>query len=233
MKNLKKLLLIMALAVVATACSDDNDNPTIDDTTMCDIVTFVGNPESNNYRSVFQFQKADDSRLVTLKANNTALDVSSFKVNSRLLLYYVPETGMHNIDDDVTVKNAITIFNDSVRTGDINKLPNWDTNPIFVNAIWRSGTYINIQCGLTYSLEPSVFVLLADNTTVNDEYPQLYLSYQKGSGKESFEKSFYASIDISALWNKSTCKGVVINVNDSNLGNNKLEFKKIVLTPMQ
>lgn len=234
MRNLKNYLLLLCLGIFATACmSDDNDSPTIDDTTMCDIVSFVGNPQSNNNRSVFQFQKEGDSRLTTLRANNIALDTTSTKVNTRVMLYYTPESGMHNVDDNVTVKSIAQVFNDSVRTGDVTKLPDWDYNPIYVNAIWRSGTYLNINCGLTYSYEPSAFMLMVDATTVDNPYPDLYLTYHKGDDRESFFKNFYASIDISRIWNKSTCKGFTLHVNDSNFGNNEITFKKTTLTPMQ
>ena len=234
MKTLKHYLLIICLALCATACmSDNNDSPIIDESTMHDIVTFVGNPESNNHNSVFQFQKEGDSRLTTLRANNIALDTASTKVNTRMMLYYTPETGMHNVDDNITVKSIAQVFNDSVRTGDVKKLPDMDYNPIYVNTIWRSGTYLNINCGLNYSYEPIGFMLMVDATTVDNPYPDLYLSYHKDTNHESFFKNFFASIDISHIWNKSTCKGFTLHVNDSNFGNNEMTFKKTTLTPMQ
>lgn len=236
MKQLTNFLLILCLSFASIACSngdDNNDDPPITGSEMFDIVTFVGNPQSNNSNSVFQFQKENDSRLTTLRAINTALDTTIIKSNTRMLIAYIPETGMHNIDDNITLKGYSVVFNDSIRTGDKNKLPDWDYNPIFVNSIWRSGTYINIHCGLTYSYEPSGFVLLVDAKTIDNPMPDVYLSYQKGDDRESYYKEFYASIDIASLWNRSTCKGITLHVNDSNFGNNEMEFKKITITPMQ
>lgn len=235
LKLLKTIFPILCTALIFTSCmSDDDDNShVIDESTMCDIVTFIGNLESNNNRSVFQFQKEGDSRLTTLRAKNAQLKTSEYEIGSRLLLYYVPESGTHNIDDNITVTNTYYVFNDSIRTGDITKLPDWDYNPIYVNAIWRSGSFINIQCGLTFSYEPSAFMLMVDATTIDNPMPDVYLSYKRGSDRESYFKNFYASIDIANLWNKSTCKGFTLHVNDSNLGNNKIEFKKTTLTPMQ
>ena len=75
------------------------------------------------------------------------------------------------------------------------------------------------------------FVLMADATTIDSDMPQLYLSYKKGGQGSSF-KNFIASIDIANIWNRPSCKGVTIHVNDSNFGNNTIEFKKTTLTPM-
>lgn len=235
MKQLTNFLLILCLSFAFIACSNDdnNDEPQLTGNEMYDIVTFVGNPQSNNYNSVFQFQKENDSRLTTLRATDKALDTTSIKVGTRMLIAYLPECGTHNIDDNITLKGYSVVFNDSIRTGDKNKLPDWDFNPIFVNSIWRSGTYINIYCGLSYSYEPSGFVLLVNAETIDNPMPDVYLSYQKGDDRESYNKDFYASIDISNLWNRPTCNGFILHVNDSNMGNNKIEFKKITLTPMQ
>lgn len=233
MNKIKASLFILLMSCISVACMNNEDSPELDDSTICDIVTFIGNPGSNNNRSVFQFQKEGDSRVTTLRANNTSLDTTAYKINSRMLLYYIPESGMYNIDDDITVKSVSTVFNDSIRTGDVNKLPDWNYNPIYVNAIWRSGTYLNISCGLTYSFEPSAFMLMIDNTTVNNPMPDVYLTYKRGNDKESVFKAFYASIDIANLWNRTSCNGFTLHVNDSNFGNSKIEFKKTTLTPMQ
>ncbi len=235
MKQLTNFLLILFMSFACIACSNDDEdnNSTITGNEMYDIVTFVGNQQSNNNNSVFQFQKENDSRVTTLRATDNALDTTSVKIGTRLLLSYIPENGTHNIDDNISVKGYSVVFNDSIRTGDKNKLPDWDFNPIFVYAIWRSGTYMNIHCGLSYSYEPSGFILLVDAETIDNSMPDVYLSYQKGDDRESYNKEFYASIDISNLWNKSTCKGFTLHVNDSNFGNNTIEFKKITITPMQ
>lgn len=234
-KTIRDILILFVL-LFATSClnnsSNNNNMPPVDETTMIDIVTFVGNPASNNNNSVFQFQEKNDSRLTTLLAKNITIDTTTTKVNTRMLLYYTPESGMHNIDDLITVKNAYSIHNDSIYTGDINKLPDMEMNPISVDIIQRSGTYINIQCGLTYVVEPLEFKLMVDATTIDNEMPDVYLSYKKDNNKLATYKGFVASIDIANLWNRSSCKGITIHVNDSNFGNNKIEFKKTTLTPM-
>ena len=86
--------------------NSSNDAPNIDEDAMFDIVSFIGNPESNNNHAVFQFQKEGDSRLVTLRATNTSIDTTATKIGTRVMLYYTPESGMHNIDDLVSVKNV-------------------------------------------------------------------------------------------------------------------------------
>ena len=232
-KYIIHLLSLVTLLFASSGINSNNNNiPSIDETTMTDIVTFVGNPVSNNSNAVFQFQEKNDSRMTTLLAKNIAIDTTTTKVNTRMLLYYTPESGMHNIDDLITVKNAYSVYNDSIRTGDISKIPNMEMNPIFVEILQRSGTYINIQCGLTYVIEPLQFMLMVDATTIDNEMPDVYLTYKKDNNKTATYKSFIASIDIANLWNRPSCKGITIHVNDSNFGNNKVEFKKTTLTPM-
>lgn len=235
MLKLTKHILILFVLLFATSCEKSSNNGGVsipEGTTMYDIVTFVGNPQSNNNNSVFQFQKENDSRLTTLRANNIAIDTATTKVNTRVLLAYTPETGMHNVDDNVTVNGVGNILNDSIRTGEANRLPNPDSNPIFVEIIQRSGTYINIQCGLTYVIEPLEFMLMVDASTIDNEMPDVYLTYKKDSSKSATYKGFIASIDIANLWNRPTCKGIKLHVNDSNFGKNEIEFKKLTLTPM-
>ena len=233
-KTIKHILILFVL-LLATSCEKTSNNggiSTPEGTTMYDIVTFVGNPQSNNNNSVFQFQKENDSRLTTLCANNIALDTASTKVNTRVLLAYTPETGMHNIDDNITVNSVVSIFNDSIHTGEVNRLPDPQNNPIFVEIIQRSGSYINIQCGLTYVREPLNFTLMVDASTIDNEMPNVYLSYKKDSNRIATFQRFIASIDIANLWNRPTCKGIKLHVNDSNFDKNEIEFKKLTLTPM-
>lgn len=234
MKRIIQFIFIALVLLPTFSCnkSDDNRIPGGNDgIMMCDMVTFVGNPLSNNNNSVFQFQKENDSRLTTLRATDIALDTSVVKVNTRMLLFYTPETGMHNIDDNVSVTGIKNVFNDSIRTGKTSLMPPLEHNPIFVNSIWRSGTYINIHCGLTYVFEPYSFVLMVDKNTIDNELPDVYLSYKASNDHGSRFQEFYASIDVANLWNRPTCKGFTLHVNDSNFGKNEIEFKKLSITP--
>lgn len=230
MTKLRNLFFITVFAITMTACLSD-DEPSNDDKSMYDIVTFKGNLESNNNHAVFQYQKDGDSRTNTL-LGNIAINSDVYKENSRVLLNYIPESGTHNIDDNISIIRVTNIYNDTVAINNISKIPDWENNPIELYALWRAGKYINIQCGLEYTIEPAAFALVVDEVTINNEIPDLYIVYDKESGRETYIKPYYASIDISNIWNRQSCKGIRIHVNDKYYDKASYEFKKTALTPI-
>lgn len=227
-KILACLMLTVFAATYLTSCDDDEDVPVYPNDSFYDIVTFIGHSKGN---AVFELQKDGDSEPVRLTATGFSLDTTSIKVDTRLLLGYVPKSGIAYQTDEITVTGIGSIFNDKVRSVDMTTLPDWDKNEIYLFSLWRTGKYINLFCQLTYTVNNAAFGLLADEMTLDNEYPDLYLVYEMDSSPESYNKNFYASIDISDVWNRSTCRGVTIHLNNSNLGEDTFTFSKITFTP--
>lgn len=209
---MKKTILwvFMALiAIILPSCSDDN--PTyVPDNLFVDIVTYEG---MSNGVAKFTFQQAEDSPTITLMAQNFA--ETNWSKGFRVMISYSPVGGVRYVNDYVELYGYSYIYNGEVTVADINSYPNWDFAPIFVYELWRTGSYLNLYSVMTYSYDPR-FDVIVDEQTINNEYPDLYLTYELGAGVESQQNAFNASIDISSVWDLPTCYGVNIHLNNSN-----------------
>lgn len=215
------IILVSLCAIVATSCGDDDTFN--DHATLYDIVTFVDNTESG---AKFTLQQSGDSPLITLLARGTTLDKESIEPGKRVFIGYIPASGEPYTSGDITLIGASAINNDVLRIAPLDSVPSWDNDPIYLNSIWRTGKYINIYCRVSYSDEKRAFILLVDKATYDDAVPQLYLVHNLLGEPQSFTRRAYLSVDISALWDKESCQGVTIHLNDSNLPQNTYTFNK-------
>lgn len=219
--GLRHILPIILTAALFPACSDDG--PYNDNAELADIVTYSGNTQSG---AVFTFQRQDDSPEITLTASGKHVDENSFNAGSRVLISYYAANGEPYTSGAITLTGIAAINNDTLRSGDAEKLTGWDADAIYLNSIWRSGKYINIYFRADQSDEKRRFSLMLDETTRGDEIPQLYLVHDMLGQPDNFTRRAYASFDISRIWNDDSCKGVDIHINDSNLKKDKYSFTK-------
>ena len=80
-----------------------------------------------------------------------------------------------------------------------------------VEALFRTGSYINVQIKVPSTGTPSAFNIYADRATINSPYPQLYLIYQLNSTGMSYTTAF-GSFNIGEVWNARSCQGVNIDL---------------------
>ncbi len=214
------LLLITLFSLSTTSCmDDDNDyNPTI----LYDIVTFTLNSESGQQ---FQYQVNDDSEIIILTSSQTKIDTTVCPVGSRLLLAYEPISGVAQQSDQILVQDYSKIFNDQIATGNINDFPEWNKDGIYLYSLWRTGTYLNLH-GLAPISNSQTLALMVDSATIENEYPEVYVIYDTEQSRESYERPLYASFDIAPLWNKSTCKGFNVHIQNTNLEKYEYKFEK-------
>lgn len=102
----------------------------------------------------------------------------------------------------------------------------WDATPVYVNSLWRSGTYINLECKLDYADDKRRFYLALDEATAAEPVPDLYIVHDMGTLPPNFGRRIYASWDISAVWDVPECQGVTVHVNDSNRDLRPVVFMK-------
>lgn len=223
MNRLLLILSILCSLIVTTSCGDDETFN--DHATLYDIVTFVDNTESG---AQFTLQQSDDSPLITLLARGTTLNKEDIEPGKRVFIGYIPADGEPYTSGDITLTGISAINNDRLRIAPLDSVPSWDSDPIYLNSIWRTGKYINIYCRVSYSDEKRAFILMVDKATYDDAIPQLYLVHNLLGEPQSFTRRAYLSVDISVLWNKETCQGVTIHLNDSNLPQNTYTFNKYI-----
>lgn len=214
----------LLFAVSLTSCRDD-DGPFADKAVLTDIAVVM---ESADGAARFAVQKGEDTPSATLIVPSLTLNDKEFPVGDRLLLSYHysdPTTPAYS-SGEVSVDGIAKINNDVLRIDPIDAHPNWDKTPIYLYSIWRTGCYINVNSRLTYSTTTRTFMLMVDKATVDDEVPELYLVHDIKDAPDNFTRHNYASFDISALWNRPTCKGVNINVASTNNPQKSFTFNK-------
>lgn len=223
-KNMKGKIFILMMALLTmtfTSCKDEDEPGTIPSDAMLDMATFVSQDGNG---STFTLQKDGDSPVVTLTARQR-LDTDLFTIGNRLLIYYVPESGVAYQSGPAVLYAARQVINGKALTGNSKDYPGWSTEATNLQSIWRTGKYLNIHSLAYYKVNPKRFVLVADETTIDDEYPDLYLIFYSDDQVDGDLNTLYASFDISGVWDSDTCKGVRVHLANSS-GENHFTFNK-------
>ena len=205
------ILLLTIFAFALSSCNDDN-HKSLPDGTMFDIVTLV---ENNDKGSVFEFRKDGDSPLITLTSERK-LDEKEVKVGQRIMIAYVPLSGVSYVSGSIDLIAYRSVFNGNIVIGKASDWNNFGTYEQRVTFINRSGNYINVSAEIYVQNEPKVYNLVLDEKTLDKEYPQAYIIYRPDSDLNGTMKTGYASWDISSVWALGTCKGLKISWVDEN-----------------
>lgn len=214
--------LLPLLVLLLSACVNDD---TVDGEVVplfTDIVTFEGNIDGHAH---FNFNKVDDTPEINLVA--TAPLGGDAAEGTRMLLLYQPDAGQGAYESGPVVMRGVRAINNGVvSVADKDEIEGWNTDPVFVYSIWRSGKYVNIHCRLPFSETPRYFGLVATESTVDNDIVDIYLAHRLTEPVITYDRVYYASFDISEVWNRPTCKGVRLHVANSNLSKNIFEFLK-------
>lgn len=225
--NRLHLLITILTATLAMAGCRDNEGPYASDYVNYDIVTLAS--QSKEEGSRFVLYRPDSDTEIVYSDSREIIDPEKVKVGDRLLLGYTAQKGPY-VSGPVTATGYSQINNDTLRvyTREILDNSSWDRDPIYVYSIWRAGPYLNVHGRVTFTDDEAIFRLgIVDENFVNETtVPQLYLIYQMKEPAPNFQREFYASFDISKLWNEGWCRGIDVNVNNSNLKQNLFQFRK-------
>ena len=213
---------------MAASCnSDDNGGGTVDN--LCaDFVTFVRSGEDG---SVFTLQKSEDSELITLTAA-VKVDVNQVKAGSRVIIQYVPSGGQQPYQSGPINLYGITrIINGGVEKEPLSTITSWGGNNLKMMTLARSGEYLDVWAEAEFSTNPKRCVLVADEATLADAYPQLYLVFVT-DGDFARTRPLYASFNLSDVWDLSTSKGVKVSFKALS-GTENITFHKSDREPLQ
>ena len=216
-----RLLILTLLAIITTSCGDDI--PYNDRAALYDIVTFDG-PEEEGV--VFSFQQVNDSPIIHLVARGITLDEQTARKGQRLLIGYYPISGKAYVSDQIELIGYSQVYQNQVITTSSDKITGWDKNAIWLNSIWRSGMFLNLNLRADQAGSSRRFELIADQSTINDPMPHLYIAHDLLGNPENYSRQIYASFDLSPVWNFNSCKGVIVHINDSNLKQDTYTFTK-------
>lgn len=228
MKELLKTLAgaaagLMALSGLTGCVNDDTvDGPVAMPVT--EMAVFAGNEEG---RAVLLVRETSDAPEAKLRADR-ALTSDRLKAGDRTLITYTPANGAGNPYEpgDISLRQALIITNGTVTAAGRKEIEGLMSEGVYVYSMWRMGRYINLHCRLVYSTTPRHFGLMADEATLDSEWPDVYLVHKLEEPTENHDRSYYASYDLGDVWERPTCKGVNIHVNNTNLQQDTFTFEK-------
>jgi hypothetical protein len=218
-------LAIMVLTVpMLTSCNSDDPGTDITNSSTAviyNIVTYEGTTDDNV--TTFTFRESDDKPLITLTAADWA-PTKEIDPGTRLLLAYTAQKV--NTSGSITVLSAQLIYGGTIGYDSLTPGTEVATDPIWLNSLWRDGSYINVDCKVDYAVTPARFSLVADTLTIHDDFPDLYLIHESGAQFSEYSRRIYASWDIDSVWQLPTCQGVTIHFRDSNRNLTEATFSK-------
>lgn len=220
MKLRKVFFTAMAvLGLAAMTSCNSSDDPTNGQKFFVDIATLESTGDAG---SVLTLRKMGDSPLITLLTKQR-FDDKQFKVGSRIVMVYHPESNEQYQSGNIIVNSAAETFGGGAapkvsNSADTDK---WSSDPMRDVSAWRTGEYLNFRFVADAFMASDVkeCQLYFDEATAGTEFPHLHLIYDSGKGIDPRQVEFFASFNIGEYWNDSKVKGVRIYCPDTSLMN--------------
>lgn len=225
--KINKLLALSfaALAMCTTSCLDDDDAPKGDEA----FLAFVTFSNSTAEGSTFTTYAEGDNNFVTL-TSNYELDTDDYPLGKRYIISYTNASGIRFQSGAITLYGIYNVLNGSVESAPIEEITSLQTDVYYPTLIERSGTYINIEASAEMSEQPQIFNLYVDEATIDSDIPQVYLCFKTDHAAGSM-LTMYASLDLSSVWTRSTCKGICLHYYKSGILTSQT-FSKQTITPI-
>lgn len=212
--------LITAVMTVVTGCSD-GDEPS-EEAILYDIVCLE---KDSGEGSVFSVSKPGNDENIILTTPQR-VDTRIVAVGERLLLMYVPQSGVAYQSGAVSVRGYGRIVNGELAVTEGAETAGWDRDPVYLLSAWRAGRYLNIHARLPYDENPRAFMLAMPETQVDGRYPDIYLVHALEADVTTFSRAYYASFDISQIIDDPDTEGFTLHLNNSNLRLDEIRFEK-------
>lgn len=208
MKMLRHLPILLLAAIMALAsCEKQEDLSRAYTDYRYDIVTYLG---QNDRGAVFEYLGHGDSASIKLQSTVGVKDV---KTHHRVLLRYDFADNRAGTERDITVYGCSAIFSDSLRRTPTSpdSLPQ---HPIKLRSLWRTGEFINLHCQLEYTGQTRTMMLVADESTLDQDTVECYLVHDLRGQQASFWRDCYASFNVGVLWKRDSFKCLRVHLND-------------------
>lgn len=220
-------LIICFLGLFSSSCNSESNQQYVPDNICYDFVTFVSTSENG---SVFTFRKSNDSNLITLTAA-VKIDTEKIKPGTRVIIQYVPSGGQAPYESGpINLYGIALITNGDVEAKPLTEIESWQNERFKMQTITRSGNYIDVWFEAALSQKPKRFMIVADEATMDNEYPELYLVFETDRNMGNI-RQVYGSFDMSKVWEQPSCKGVTVHYNTYN-GNETVKFEKPTQLPI-
>ncbi|MCM1163418.1 MAG: hypothetical protein NC339_04135 [Muribaculaceae bacterium] len=211
--------LLLALLMLCSCRPDGVDGEVLMQFT--EIATFRGNDNPWG-GALFTLRRDGDSPEIQLTTSRALAD--TYRAGQRVLILYTIPSNQPYTSGAIDLLGVGTVNNGKVTT--LEEGEQWNADPVYLYSIWRTGQYLNLHVRLPYSTEPRRFWLALDPATATAPMPDLYLVHDIPDGANvTFDRSYYASYDISSVWQTAT-EGIRVHVENSNLDHGIFTFTK-------
>lgn len=169
------------------------------------------------------FQVRDDLPVQTLSTTGKwSLETEK---GERVFIRYTITEQLGEHEFRARIDNAINVISDVVRSAPLEKIGAFSSTPVNVTSLWRSGDYLNLNSWVPYTGERFRLLLVADESTLDNEETDVWLIYDRMGKEATFERKAYASFNIRNLWLRATCRVLRVHVDDPT-GASVYEFRK-------
>lgn len=227
-RTLTRILIIAAMLTVSSivpACRPDGEDGPVS-LMFTDIATFEGNISADG-GAVFTLRQDGDSPLATIRADR-ALDTADYPEGSRMLIYYTNTSNAPYTSGPVNLIGGYRVTQGSVSGWNAEEYSRWDADPVWLNSVWRTGTWLNFNLRLPYCAEKRIFTVALGPDLTPEGRADIYLVHILPAGAtESFMRGYYASFDIAEVWDNPDVKEIRLHISSSNLGAKEFSFVKI------
>lgn len=211
LQKLFSFLFVAMMTMAFTACNSDDDNSTMQ---YSNIVTFQGNRDGMSY---FTYQEMNDAPAITVRSNNQ-INEEHVKIGDRVLIIFNLNAGTQLTDNMVLdIVQAVTVKTVVAKPGVVPE--DWiNANQIYVQALFRSGTWLNMQALVPSTTTEMTVDMVVDPATLGQDNVDLYLIYSNKSDSNVSNAQFFMSFDIKSIWDLASCKSITVHVNNTNGG---------------
>ena len=173
--------------------------------------------------SSFTISPIDDETPFTVTATQGLAESSTLKPGQRCYISYLRSDNSDIFaSGPVELTGVYLVANGSVNIVSKDSIDTFNVAGYGSANAFRSGKYMNVQISApTLRFNGySKFAIYADQATVDDAMPQLYVDFEIDSFGMS-ENMNLGSFDISEIWNRPTCQGINLHI-----GPRSQEYKK-------
>lgn len=193
--------------------------------TFTDLATYEGDTAPGGH-AAFSVIRDGDQPAAQLYSDITLADRQP--EGTRMLISYTTPTNLPYTTGPVSIISGYAVNQGPAVTEWRDEYRRWDADPVWLNSVWRTGRFVNFNVRLAYSTRPRIFTLVAAEGWESQQWPDLYLAHALPPDVgDTHDRRYYASYDISAIWDRPAVQGVRVHVATDNLGGIKVfEFAK-------
>lgn len=140
-----------------------------------------------------------------------------------ILQYYINEVVSEGIFD-ITATQVVSVRHDTIIDADIDKIASYPNDPVKMNALWRTGDYLNMDIQLEYFNQPHSLDLFSAPEQVSGDTIDVILRHDRNNDMPGYWTAAYASFYIPNLSNYRAMR-IYANIPDEPLEYRIIELK--------